>query len=126
MSIHPMKTFQSFLSIHHSATSSQIKRRVVNFLLAFVMPTVNWPIRVSVYCSKTSNLTSAISSHHTLPTKTSKTFTLALLNTSHLLCYTPVVSGTIIWHVLTSKLIYLSNFEYSSRRNFYFGWRPLA
>src|SRR6266702_4066024 len=116
MSIHPMKTFPSFLSIHHSAISSQIKRRAVNFVSTFVTLTVNWPVPVSVYCSKASNLTYAISSHHILPTETSKTFAPALINTSHLLCCMPVVSGTIIWNMLTSKLICLSNFELSLSR----------
>src|SRR6266702_3321568 len=95
MSIHPMKAFPSFLSTHHSAISSQIKRKAVNFMSAFMMLTINWPIPVLVYCLKTSNLTYAILSCHILPTKMSKTFAPTLINTSHLLCCMPVCYVTV-------------------------------
>src|SRR6266702_7902810 len=89
---------------------------------AFKMLTVNWPIPVSVYCSKISHSTSVISKHHILLTKTLKTLTPASINTSHLHCCMPVVSG----NILTSKLICLEDFELSLRRNFIFWLEALS
>src|SRR6266702_4793766 len=106
----------------HSVISSQIKRRAVIFMSAFKMLTVNWPIPVSVYCSKISHSTSVISKHHILLTKTLNTLTPASINTSHLHCCMPVVSG----NILTSKLICLEDFELSLRRNFIFWLEALS
>src|ERR1700761_3881032 len=100
MSIHPMKTSQSSLFIHHSVISSQIKRRVVTFGSTFVTSTGEWPIPVSVYCSVASNSISVISKHHILLTMMSQTLNLVLIHTSHLLCYMLAVFGTIIWNIL--------------------------
>src|SRR6266404_2912565 len=96
MSIHLTEASRSFLSTHHSVISSQIETRAAIFMLTSVMLTTNWRFLVSIYYSVASNSTSVIWKHRILPTTTSRTLAPALINTSHLLCCMPVVSGTII------------------------------
>src|ERR1700677_4840524 len=121
-----MKTFPLFPSIHHSAISSSIKRRVVTFGSTFVTFTVKWPILVSVYCMTASNSISVNLKHHILLTRMLLTSKPVFMSISHLLCYMPAVFGMIIWNILVSKLGCSENFTLSLRRNFSFGLRHLA